>query len=934
MQINDMLSYWKSSYLEGDNLTYIEELYEKYLKNPDSVPLQWQAYFDEINDHKFSKDVSLNEIRDYFKNLIIKPQSFVSTPGQEGKESKVAELINAYRAYGHHHADLDPLKLANRLEMPTLRLEYHGLSEADLTTKFYAGNMIGYPNSTLQEILEILQKTYCETIAVEYMHITSEEEVTWLQQKMEPVANHPNYEKEEKIMLLEQLTAAEELEKFLGTKYVGQKRFSLEGGEGLISLLEVMIKYSAKQELVEEIVIGMAHRGRLNVLINLIGKSPSQLFAEFEGKLIDEQRTGDVKYHKGFSADVVINGKTVHLALAFNPSHLEIVSPVVEGSVRARQRRRGDERREQVLPILIHGDAAVAGQGVVMETLNLSQARGFYTGGSIHIVINNQVGFTTSNPLDARSTLYCTDVIKMVQAPIFHVNGDDPEALAFVAKIVSQYRAKFHKDVAIDLVCYRRHGHNEADDPSITQPEMYTTIKSLPTTKELYAAKLIKEGLITQEQANEIANEYRKKLEAGEPIVKIAGTECNGGRHAPDWSKHIGKELSEEVETKVSAEKLKVLAEKIETIPKEFTVHPQVEKLLTERRKMTQGQLPINWGYAETLAYASLLEEGYPVRLCGQDSGRGTFAHRHVVLHDAKTDENYVPLAHIDAKQAPFLVIDSILSEAAVLAFEYGYASADPESLVIWEAQFGDFANNAQVVIDQFISSGEQKWNRLCGLTMLLPHGYEGMGPEHSSARLERFLQLCAQQNMQVCVPTTPAQVFHMLRRQMIRPARKPLIVMSPKSLLRHKLATSSLEDLTQGKFYLVIPEIDDIKASDTKRVVICSGKVYFDLLQTRRDKQLTDIAIIRIEQQYPFPREELTTLLNKYTKAHDIIWCQEEPKNQGAWYQINHHLHACLAKHQHLNYAGRMASAAPAVGYSTRHNLEQKVLIAEALGL
>lgn len=932
----DMNTLWQNSYLEGENLDYLESLYDAYLKDPNSVSKEWHDYFKGMADDMHEPDVSLEDVRNQFKALARQPHRYaVSGDSEQGrKELRVAELINAYRVYGHHEADLDPLKLTERVKVPALTLAYHDLSEADLDTVFHAAEMIGRPDATLREILDVLRKTYCGTIGVEYMHITNVEEVRWLQKYMEPVSNHPGLTKEEKLAILSELNAAEGLEKYLGTKYVGQKRFSLEGGDSFIPLMNSIIRQSAKCG-VEESIIGMAHRGRLNVLINVLGKSPTDLFAEFEGKLVEKQQgSGDVKYHKGFSSDVQINGNIMHLALAFNPSHLEIVSPVVEGSVRARQRRRQDVKREKVLPILVHGDAAMAGQGVVMETFNLSQARGFCTGGSVHVTINNQVGFTTSNPLDARSTLYCTDVAKMVQAPILHVNGDDPESVVFVAKLAADYRATFHKDIVIDLVCYRRQGHNEADEPAMTQPVMYRVIRSLPTTRHLYADKLVAENVVSQQEVDALINDYIAKLDAGKPVVKIAQV-GNGTHYAVNWERHVGQELNAHVETGVDLKRLKALAKKLETVPEGFHVHPQVAKLIADRQKMTSGEMPMNWGYAELLAYATLLDEGYPVRLCGQDSGRGTFSHRHAEFHELETGDVYTPLSNLKEKQASFIVIDSILTEEAVLAFEYGYSSSAPDTLVLWEAQFGDFANGAQVVVDQFISSGEQKWGRLCGLVMLLPHGYEGMGPEHSSARLERYLQLCAQQNMQVCVPTTPAQVFHMLRRQMVRLARKPLIVMTPKSLLRHKLAVSTFDELTKGEFQLVIPEVDkDIKAASVKRVVLCSGKVYYDVLQKRQDSKIKDVAIVRVEQLYPFPRQELTDILKKYTKAEEVVWCQEEPQNQGAWYQVTHHLEACLAEHQRLTYAGRAASAAPAVGNAHMHAQEQNALVAQALGL
>lgn len=932
MSNQTMQDLWQGSYLESDNIEYIEGLYDIYLKTPEELSLEWRNYFEQMTKGQAAKDESLEDIRDHFKDIAKKPQLNISIEGdaaQEKKESQVAALINAYRTYGHLIADLDPLKMTKRDSVAVLTLEYHGLNSADLQTSFCAGHLIGYPGATLEKIIQILKQTYCRTIGVEYMHIAEIEEVQWLQKKMEATANTPAFSADQKKQILQGLTQADGLEKFLGTKYVGQKRFSLEGGDSLIPMLNGLIWHATHNAEAEEFVIGMAHRGRLNVLVNILGKSPSDLFAEFEGKYTITG-SGDVKYHKGYSSDVQLNGKSAHLALAFNPSHLEIVGPVVMGSVKARQARRKDVNHSHIVPIIIHGDAAVAGQGVVMESLNISQVRGFTVGGSVRIVINNQVGFTTSNPQDSRSTLYCTDVAKVILAPVFHVNVNDPEACVFVAQLAAEYRAKFHKDVFIDLVCYRRLGHNEADDPSITQPDMYAVIKQLPIARQIYGEKLVQEKVINPDDIEQYFKDYFKVLEAGHSVVKI--TKGNSTKFAANWSKYVGHELSESAKTAVAKAKLKQLSDRLHDIPQEFTVHPQVAKLLAERAKMAEGELPLNWGFAETLAYAALVDEGFSVRLCGQDSGRGTFAHRHAELHDSKTAKTYVPLSHIREGQANFTVIDSALSEMAVLAFEYGYAASAPETLDIWEAQFGDFANNAQVVIDQFISSGEQKWGRLCGLTMLLPHGFEGMGPEHSSARLERFLQLCAQQNMQVCTPTTPAQIFHLLRRQMVRLARKPLIIMSPKSLLRHKLATSTLDELTQGEFQLLIPEVDPIKAKDVKRVVICGGKVYYDLLQKRRDEKRTDVAIIRIEQLYPFPLEELKAELTKYKQATDIVWCQEEPENQGAWYQIGHYLRDCLAQGQTLRYAGRHSAASPAVGSPQVHADEQIQLVNNAL--
>lgn len=917
------------TYLTNGDI-YLETLFEAYQENPEKVDPSWRAYFDKITKESPSS-VSLAEVRDYFKHLARSP--VVATAANSGTEAAseiaVANLMEAYRQFGHLHADTDPLGLTPEREVAELSLAYYGLSDADLSRRFQAGASIGMAQASLQDIIEKLRQIYTGHVGYEYQQVLSHVEREWLRAEIE--APQKAFSPETQKRILEKLTAAEGLEKYLGMKYVGQKRFSLEGGDSLLPMLDRILATAAQEGMIET-VIGMAHRGRLNVLINLIGKSPSDLFAEFEGKFYDEERTWDVKYHMGFSADIEYRHKPVHVALAFNPSHLEIVSPVVEGSVKARQVKLPEavNAYAEVLPITIHGDAAMAGQGVVMETFALSQTRGFKTGGSIRIAINNQVGFTMSCIEDARSSDYCTDAAKMIGAPIFHVQGDDPEAVCRVAELATRYRQKFQKDVVIDLVCYRRHGHNEADDPSMTQPRMYQVIKKLPTTRQKYAEQLQATGVIDAAAAEALVKAYEATLDRGEPTVPILAS-CPRRMAAYDWKIHVGKTLQEKVPTGLALAALTKLADELCVIPEGFTLHPQIAKLLEERRQMTAGKLPLNWGYAEVLAYASLLQEGYSVRLSGEDAGRGTFAHRHVVLHDYQNDATYVPLA----KLGKFTVIDSLLSEEATMAFEYGYATASPEALVLWEGQFGDFANGAQVVIDQFMSSGEQKWNRLCGLVLLLPHGYEGMGPEHSSARLERYLQLCAEQNMQVCVPTTPAQIFHLLRRQLKRAARKPLIVMTPKSLLRHKLAVSTLEDLTRGEYQLLIPEGDaDILPAKVERVILCSGKVYYDLLQKRREDQLTGVAIVRIEQLYPFPREELSALLKSYTFAKSVIWCQEEPQNQGAWYAINHHLQACLAEGQTLEYAGRAAAASPAVGSSKRHAVEQAALVATALNI
>jgi len=814
-----------------------------------------------------------------------------------------------------------------------LELGFHQLSRADFDTVFQTGSLhIGKADATLGEIFQVLERTYCATVGAEFMHIVDTEQRHWIMQRMESVRSAPDYGREVRLQLLESLIQAEGLEKSLGSKYPGTKRFGLEGGESLIPMLSEMIQRSGSYR-VQEIVIGMAHRGRLNVLVNILGKNPSELFAEFEGR-VEYESSGDVKYHQGFSSNVMTPGGEIHLALSFNPSHLEIVAPVVEGSVRARQERRSDKTGDLVLPIVIHGDAAFAGQGVVMETFQMSQTRAYKTGGTIHIVHNNQVGFTTNRREDARSTEYCTDIAKMVQAPIFHVNGDDPEAVLFVTQMAVDYRTEFNKDVVIDLMCYRRRGHNEADEPSVTQPVMYTKIRKHKTTRDLYAERLIVEGVLTPEEDTFLVDRYRESLDRGEPMVSSLVSEPNKTLFV-DWSPYIGHDWTIQADTRMDIHELQALGHDCNVPPDNFPLQRQVSKILEDRRKMAAGAMPMNWGFAENLAYASLLKEGYPVRLTGQDVGRGTFSHRHAVLHNQKTGKTYRPLQHLAEDQATFRIYDSLLSEEAVLAFEYGYSTTLPQGLVIWEAQFGDFANGAQVVIDQFITSGEHKWARLSGLTMLLPHGYEGQGPEHSSARLERFMQLCAEHNIQVCMPTTPAQVYHMLRRQAIRPLRKPLIVMSPKSLLRHKEATSTLEDLAEGHFHNVLDETDDLDKSAVERVIMCSGKVFYDLRAARRERGIDNIAILRLEQLYPFPEEELLEVLSQYPNISDAIWCQEEPMNQGAWYASQHHMRRIMHQHNsdvYLRYVGRDSSAAPAAGYMALHVTQQEQFINEAL--
>jgi 2-oxoglutarate dehydrogenase E1 component len=930
---------WRSSHIAGGNATYVEDLYESYLMDPNGVPEQWRDYFDKLprveSDFVQLEDIPHSVVRERFAQISkmrVRTEATVQHDSQateyERKQVRVVQLISAYRQRGHQKAKLDPLDLVEREHVPDLELSFHELSAADFDTVFQTGSLhIGKADATLGEIYDALERTYCNTIGAEFMHIVDTEERHWIMTRMESVRSAPDYSKDARVQLLRRLIKAEGLEKSLGSKYPGTKRFGLEGGESLIPMLSEMIHRSGAYGT-QEIVIGMAHRGRLNVLVNILGKNPSELFAEFEGRA-EYESSGDVKYHQGFSSNVMTPGGELHLALAFNPSHLEIVSPVVEGSVRARQERRSDEVGELVTPVVVHGDAAFAGQGVVMETFQMSQTRAYKTGGTIHIVLNNQVGFTTNKREDARSTEYCTDVAKMVQAPIFHVNADDPEAVLFVTQMAVDYRTEFRKDVVIDLVCYRRRGHNEADEPSVTQPLMYQKIRKHKTTRDLYAGKLIAEGIISEKEDQYLVERYRESLDRGEPLVSGLVSEPNKSLFV-DWSPYLGHEWTLQADTRMDMHEMQALAHDTNVSPDNFPLQRQVSKILEDRRKMAAGATPVNWGFAETLAYASL------VRLTGQDVGRGTFSHRHAVLHNQKDESVYIPLQHVSDDQAPIVIYDSLLSEEAVLAFEYGYATTMPKGMVIWEAQFGDFANGAQVVIDQFITSGEHKWSRLCGLTMLLPHGYEGQGPEHSSARLERFMQLCAEHNIQVCVPSTPAQVFHMLRRQAIRPLRKPLIVMSPKSLLRHKEAISTLEELAHGHFNNVLDETDDLDKSKVRRVIICSGKVYYDLRATRRERGIDDIAILRLEQLYPFPEAELLQVLTEYTSLEDAVWCQEEPMNQGAWYASQHHMRRVIHRHKvdvYLRYVGREASAAPAAGYMALHLEQQQQFIDDALG-
>ena len=925
--------------LFGGNAAFLDALYEQYLRDPASVEENWRRYFESLPGPKGAERPQ-GPIEAALAARARQPRAAAAgmppaDGGVNAKQAQVSRLIQIWTNRGHLVAKLDPLGLVQRPRPHVLDLGYFGLGPADLEAEFFTAsrNEAVPQRMKLREILAQLETIYAGPIGAEFAHMSESQERLWLQDRFQSGRLLHRFTTEEKRNILWQLTAAEGLERYLHTKYVGQKRFSLEGGDTLLPLLDDLIQ-SCGGAKIEEVVIGMAHRGRLNVLVNLLGKSPATLFSEFEGAydLSHLKGSGDVKYHKGFSADLRTGAGNVHTVLAFNPSHLEVVNPVVEGSVRARQERRNDTKGDRVLPLLIHGDAAFAGQGVVMETLQLSQARGFYTGGTVHVIINNQVGFTTSEPSDARSTLYCSDVAKMLEAPIFHVNADDPEAAVFVARLALEYRMRFHKDVVIDLVCYRRHGHNEADEPAATQPVMYRVIRQHPTTRQLYAGRLLAEGVLTQAEVDAMPEQYRDGLDEGSPQARAA-LGMIGNKFTVDWTRHAQADWTERVRTGIEPARLESLGRRLLELPSDLTLHPRVAAVMSNRKKMLAGEAPLDWGCAETLAYGSLVEQAFSIRLCGQDSGRGTFFHRHAVLHDQGSKRVYIPLQHLADPQPRVEIIDSVLSEEAVMGFEYGYSTTEPNCLSIWEGQYGDFANGAQVIIDQFISSGEAKWERYCGLVLFLPHGYEGAGPEHSSARLERYLQLCAEYNMQVCVPSTPAQMFHMLRRQMLQSFRKPLIVMTPKSLLRHDLSVSSLEDLTRGGFARVIGESDDLPAQGVRRVVFCSGKVYFDLLKARRKDGIRDVALVRIEQLYPFPTEEYEAVLARYPNLREVVWCQEEPQNQGAWYQIRHRLQeGGQAQKRAVLYAGRAPAAAPATGIGKIHEAEQRALINAAL--
>ncbi len=923
-----------SSQLGAGNAAYVDGLYESWLQDANSVATEWQQYFSTLQGRE-APDRPHGPVIAAFEQMARISARATAQPGADDgseKQAAVFKLVHAHRARGHLGARIDPLGMMQMPPAPDLDASAHGLGPEDMNSEFNTGSLSAAPRMKLGALIQWLKASYCASIGAEFMHIDDIEQRRWLHERIERAGGNFSLSLDTRRRILEKLSAAEGLERYLHTRYVGQKRFSLEGGDSFIPLMDAVIQRAGANG-VKETVIAMAHRGRINVLINTLGKAPEKLFEEFEGKhgeVDDPAHSGDVKYHMGYSADVPTPGGPMHLALAFNPSHLEIANPVVVGSVRARQTRRRDQSRDQVLPIAVHGDAAFAGQGVVMELFAMSQARGFAVGGTVHIIINNQVGFTISRQEDARSTFYCTDIAKMVNAPVFHVNADDPEAVHFVAELAFDYRKTFKRDVVIDLVCYRRHGHNEADEPAATQPLMYQNIRARKTTRELYAEQLAAANLISADESKGISDAYRQKLDQGEIVGE--STKPDDGLPHIDWHHfHDGKSDQPTV-TGIAEAELTRLAVTLNTLPANTKLHSRVAKVYEDRLKMAAGDLRLDWGFAETLAYASLVRDGFKLRVVGQDAGRGTFFHRHAIVHDQLTGEAVFPLQRLAAEPSMVAVVDSLLSEEAVMAFEYGYSTADPHTLVIWEGQFGDFANGAQVVIDQFISSGEAKWGRLCGMVLFLPHGYEGQGPEHSSARLERFLQMCALNNMQVCTPTTPAQMFHMLRRQMVRNSRKPLIVMTPKSMLRNKLSTSALADLATGGFLNLIPDTTAEKSKSVSRVVICAGKVYYDLVEEAEKRALKDVAIVRIEQLYPFPRQDLINELKRFPASADVVWCQEEPMNQGAWYQIAHHLRFCIGTRQTLHYAGRPRSPAPACGHLSTHLIEQAALVEQAL--
>ena len=930
-----MKELWGSSHISAGHAAYLESLYESFINNPEDLSKEWLDFFTNLPDHpKSNGEISHQEIIKEFKN--ISRSSSVSKVSVDERQGKVVRLIQSYRNRGHLKAKLDPLGMMERRVVEDLNIEFHGFSEKDLDEEFYTDTFnTGTDKLPLREIIKRLEDIYCGNIGIECNHIMESKERRWFQKKFESKLQDYSFNDDEKFNIYERLNSAEGLAKYLSAKYPGMKRFGIDGAESLVPLVESVIQNCGSLGA-NQICFGMAHRGRLNLLVNVLGKLPSELFAAFdEDSTLEGANTGDVKYHLGFSSNLNTPGGEVHVSLFNNPSHLEIVDPVVIGSVRARQDRIKDTNRSKVIPVLLHGDASFSGQGVVMESLQMSQTRGFYVGGSIHIIVNNQIGFTTSNINDSRSTDYSSDVAKIIQAPVIHVNGDDPEMVVNAAKIACKYRDKFKKDIIIDLFCYRRRGHNEADDPSATQPLMYKKISEHPSVLKQYEEVLLSKKVLTNEKIKSTKTNYRKSLEGGKTVAKNLAEKPNNSLWF-DWDPYMDTKWWPKVDTSFDKKQFKKLGHDICLIPKSFNLGSQAAKIFEDRIKMTNEDIPINWGYAESMAYATLLNEGYPIRITGQDVRRGTFSHRHACIFDSKSGMGFIPLSEIAEKNnTRFDIYDSLLSEEAVLGFEYGYSATWPTGLAIWEAQFGDFANGAQVVIDQFIVSAQHKWERLSGLVMLLPHGYEGQGPEHSSARIERFLQLCASENIQVCVPSTPKQIFHLLRRQAIRKMRTPLIVISPKSLLRNPDAISHVDELTCGNFSCVIDDNLENK-NDVKRLIMCSGKVYYDLMKMRNKKDFKDIAIVRIEQLYPFPYDDLEEILTKYENVQEFIWCQEEPLNQGAWFSHRHRIQRVLDrldKGDEVSLVSRPAAAAPAVGLMKLHLQQQEELVNEAMG-
>ena len=964
------------SFLNGANAAYIADLYSRYLQDPNNVDASWRGFFGTLGDE--ARDV-LGELTGASwrppepeietGDLLADWQPVEPPPGVDavqrtpdavpGETEELPPTINAdqlraatldsiralmmiraYRVRGHLEASLDPLSLERREEHPELDPASYGFAADDWDRPIFINHVLGLEYATIREIMDVLRETYCGSIGVEFMHIQEPDQKAWIQERIESIHNITEFTERGQQAILDRITAAESFEQYLHKKYIGTKRFGLDGAEAMIPAIEQIMKRGGQLGL-EEIVLGMSHRGRLNVLANVMGKPFRAIFSEFQGQPAhpdDVQGSGDVKYHLGTSSDRDFDGNVIHLSLTANPSHLEAVNPVVIGKVRAKQRQHQDTDRTKVMSLLLHGDAAFAGQGLVAETLALSELRGYRIGGTIHLVINNQIGFTTS-PKDARSGPYSTDVAKMVQAPIFHVNGDDPEAVVHVARIATEFRQKFNKDVVIDMFCYRRFGHNEGDEPGFTQPLMYQRIGEHPTTREVYAAELERRGLIASGEAKRMLDDSFANLDAEFEAAKSYRP------NKADWLEGRWSGLSTAApgdrrgQTAVARADIQRVGSALTRVPDDFAVHAKIQRQLKAKQKMLDAGDGLDWAMGEALAFGTLVDEGITVRLSGQDSGRGTFSHRHAVLYDQNTAEKYVPLQHVRDGQGMFEVVDSPLSEAAVMGFEYGYSLAEPHALVMWEAQFGDFANGAQVIIDQFIASGEAKWLRMSGLVLLLPHGYEGQGPEHSSARLERFLQLCGEDNMQVANCTTPANFFHILRRQVHRNFRKPLVIMTPKSLLRHKRAVSKLSEFTEGNtFHRVLwDEGDLVAAGKVKRVVLCSGKVYYDLLQEREERGINNVALVRLEQLYPFPANALSKEIQKYPKA-DVVWCQEEPANMGAWTFVAPRIEATLTQLGRSParpiYAGRPEAASPATGLVNRHNEQQKALIHAALSV